>query len=105
MCLDREKLLNRVRAAAKKLKEKLDFVEEVYLFGSLAKGTAHGLSDVDLIVVSSVPLRKENFKQIYGEVHDVLSETLNFDFDLVVCDRHSFAENRDRYGELKRLDY
>ena len=56
-----EKALRAIRELIDKLSEKID-IEEVYLFGSYAKGTWLKTSDIDLIIVSpnfeNMPLLK-----------------------------------------------
>jgi predicted nucleotidyltransferase len=51
--LDRERLLAQVREAAGQVRTAHPEVAEVRLFGSLARGDATGLSDVDLLIVLS----------------------------------------------------
>jgi predicted nucleotidyltransferase len=51
--LDRERLLAQVREAAGRVRTAHPEVAEVRLFGSLARGDATGLSDVDLLIVLS----------------------------------------------------
>ena len=52
----REELLQRLRELASRLRDELG-VEEVYLFGSLARGEQHQGSDIDLLVVGDLPGR------------------------------------------------
>jgi predicted nucleotidyltransferase len=52
----REALLRELRALAGRLRAELG-VEAVYLFGSLARGSQHEGSDIDLLVVGRYPGR------------------------------------------------
>jgi predicted nucleotidyltransferase len=52
----REDLLRRLRQLAARLVRELG-VEEVHLFGSLARGTQHQGSDIDLLVIGELPGR------------------------------------------------
>ncbi len=67
------------------------------LFGSLAKGEEHGLSDVDLLVIVE-DINRENFWKIYGEVLDIVSDHLKIDFDLIVMSESDFLSNPYRLG-------
>ncbi len=49
--LDKEAVFKALKAVSEELREKLPYLKEVMLFGSLAKGEEHGLSDVDLLVI------------------------------------------------------
>ena len=101
--LQKKKVLESARDAARILKERLGFVKEVYLFGSLVKGTHHGLSDADFIVVVSIPMNPKNFWKIYGPVHDTISEAFNLSFDLLVLDEETFEKNKDAYKPLMQI--
>ena len=52
----REELLQQVTEFVRELKAKLP-VEDVYLFGSLARGGLHEGSDIDLCIVGAFPER------------------------------------------------
>ena len=66
---EREKLIAELRAAL------LGRVEEAWLFGSYAAGTAHADSDVDLIVVCATsrawPDRAEDFADLFARFGSV----------------------------------
>ncbi len=49
--LNRDSLLARLRATAKRIREEHPEVFEVRLFGSLARGDQTGTSDIDILVV------------------------------------------------------
>lgn len=72
-------------------------LEEVYLFGSLAKNEATEDSDIDIAVRGIKP---EDFFKIYGELLMLLSHPIDFiDLDL----QSSFGEQLNITGELKRV--
>ena len=95
--LDRENILERLRSLSAKLKAELPYVREVRLFGSLARGEEHGLSDVDLLVVVD-RLNREIFWSVYGEIFEIVSEALPVDFDLVVMSEEEFLSDPNRFG-------
>ena len=49
--IDRLELLSRLREAVVRLRAECPEVDEVRLFGSLARGDQTGLSDVDILIV------------------------------------------------------
>jgi predicted nucleotidyltransferase len=49
--LNRDELLARLRQAATRLQAEHPEVEQVRLFGSLARGDATGLSDIDILIL------------------------------------------------------
>ena len=61
--LDRAKLLDRLRVAAEQLAAAHPEVEEVWLFGSLARGDARPGSDADVLVIlteSALPFHERS---------------------------------------------
>ncbi len=95
--LDREEIFKRLSRLSAELKAKLPYVKEVRLFGSLAKGEEHGLSDVDLLVVVD-RLDRESFWKVYGEVFEFVADRLPVDFDLVVISQEDFIRDPERLG-------
>ena len=50
----------------------------VYLFGSVAEGISHDLSDIDLgIVVQDPKMLDEHSFELYNELYDILTEVLH----------------------------
>ena len=95
--LDKEAIFKTLKNVSEELRKKLPYVKEVMLFGSLAKGEEHGLSDVDLLVIVE-DINRENFWEIYGEVFEVVSEHLKTDFDLIVMSEREFLSNPHKLG-------
>jgi len=100
--LDRERVLEEVKRASRIVRETLPFVKEVFIFGSLARGEEHGLSDVDILVVVD-SLKKEEFWEKFGKVHRILSENLSIDFDLVLMPEEDFQKHPKKFGPLARV--
>lgn len=100
--LDREKVLEEVKRASEIAKRTQPFVKEVFLFGSLARGEEHGLSDVDILVVVD-SLRREEFWEKFGKVHRIFADNLSVDFDLVLVPEEDFKKHPDRFGKLARV--
>ncbi len=98
--LDRDELFRELRKVVLELKKK-PYVKEVRIFGSLAKGSYHGTSDVDLLVV----VREEgrSLRSVWEELFDILSEELSLPFDLVVMDEESFRKEPHKYGKTLRV--
>lgn len=59
-----EEILEDLRNFVKELKEKLT-IQEVFLYGSFARGTIHEGSDIDLIIVGDF---KERFVERIGKI-------------------------------------
>ena len=100
--LDKERILRSLKDISEKLRDSLPYVVELSLFGSLAIGEEHGLSDVDLLVIVE-NIDKKNFWDIYGQVFDIVSENLPVDFDLVVMSEADFMANPNRFGLTLRI--
>lgn len=49
--LNREHLLTRLREIAAQIRREHDAVEEIRIFGSLARGDATGMSDADVLII------------------------------------------------------
>ncbi len=72
-------------------------LEEIYLFGSLARNEANEDSDIDIAVRG---IKAEDFFHIYGELMMKTSHSIDFiDLDL----QESFGEQLTNSGELKRV--
>ena len=70
---------------------------DVYLFGSIAKGTFREDSDIDL-AVSGIP--PEKFFEAMGQAEDIL----NREIDLVDLDeKNPFVEFLKSHGELRKI--
>lgn len=95
--IDREAILSKVKEISEELRRKLPYVKEVRLFGSLARGEEHGLSDVDLLVVVD-RLDRESFWKVYREVFEFVTDRLPIDFDLVVISQEDFIRDPKRLG-------
>ncbi len=92
LSLDRDKALALALETAQALKKELPWVREVYLFGSLARGDHTGTSDMDILVVAQ-GLTRENFRELYSRVYDLLASRLEISFDLILAPQ----EERERY--------
>lgn len=70
---------------------------EVYLFGSVAKGTNNEYSDIDL-AVSGIP--PEKFFMAMGDTFGVLKREVDIiDLD----DKNSFVEYLKSFGKMQRV--
>ncbi|MDD5672963.1 MAG: nucleotidyltransferase domain-containing protein [Chitinivibrionales bacterium] len=71
---------------------------EVYLFGSLAKGTNTKYSDIDLAVTGIPP---ENFYRAMGDTFGALKREI----DIIDLDENTpFVEYLKSHGELHRVE-
>jgi uncharacterized protein len=71
--------------------------KEIYLFGSIAKGTYSKDSDIDLAVSGLPP---EKFFPAVGQIHNALKREI----DLIDLDElNPFGEYLKSHGELKRV--
>jgi len=100
--LDREKVLEEVKRASRIVKKTQPFVKDVFLFGSLARGEEHGLSDVDILVIVD-SLRREEFWEKFGKVHRIFADNLSIDLDLVLVPEENFRKYPDKFGKLARV--
>ena len=78
--------------ALRSLKDRLQSqfeIEELILFGSVARGEADPESDIDLLIVTTEPLSRGKRHDITNLVFDI---NLEFDtnFSTLVVDRHSW---------------
>jgi uncharacterized protein len=92
-----EKPIDELNSLIKKAAEMLKSfgATDVYLFGSLAKGTFRKDSDIDL-AVSGIP--PEKFFEAMGRAEDVLKREI----DLIDLDeKNQFVEFLKSHGELK----
>ncbi len=72
-------------------------VAEIYLFGSVVKGTHSVMSDLDIAVRGIEPLK---FFLAITELQGLLEH----DFDLINLDfRDEFTENLEKSGEILRV--
>ncbi len=72
-------------------------VAEIYLFGSVTKGTHSVMSDLDIAVRGIDPL---NFFLAITELQGLLEH----DFDLINLDfKDEFTENLEKSGEILRV--
>ncbi len=72
-------------------------LEEIYLFGSIARNEATEDSDIDIAVRG---IKAEEFFQVYGELMMRTSHTLDL-IDLNL--QESFGKQLSNSGELKRV--
>ena len=102
--LERDKLIPKLREVSQKLKEKYDWIKEVRVFGSLARGEERGLSDVDLLVITKVEVNKENFWNLYGKVFDFVVEELPISFDLLLIPEEDFKKSEGKFGKTVKAE-
>lgn len=88
----REELLERVAAFARELQERLP-VEEVYLFGSFARGQVHEGSDIDLVVVG-------DFKERFPYRASAILKMTDLPIEPLVYTRQEFEEMKRRGNPL-----
>jgi predicted nucleotidyltransferase len=91
-----ENLSELIRKATKVLKS--FGATDVYLFGSIAKGTNTKYSDMDLAVTGIAP---ENFYKAMGDTFGVLKREI----DIIDLDENTpFVEYLKSHGELQRVE-
>lgn len=83
--------------ATRRLVEKFH-PEKIILFGSHARGTADGRSDIDLLVISHI---KEKRRKLMVEMNRVLTE-LEYAFDIIILTREEFERDRKIPGTIGR---
>lgn len=72
--------INQIREKSKHIFDKQDFIKEVYLFGSYARGEATENSDIDFMIVLNRKVGMEFFglyhflQEEFGKKVDVISE-------------------------------
>lgn len=77
--------INQIRERSKHIFDKQDFIKEVYLFGSFARGEATENSDMDFMVVLNRKVGMEFFglyhflQEEFGKNVDVISENEAYD--------------------------
>ncbi len=74
-----------------RLSDRLDFVDEVILFGSAARGTATPESDIDLLVLTIYPLSYQQRHQITHMLSDI-NDLYETNFSSFVIDRREWEE-------------
>ena len=100
--LNRDEILRELREVSAEIKRKFPQIKEVRLFGSIARGEEHGLSDIDILVIVD-ELKKENFWEIYGRIHGFLSDRMQIDFNLVDLGQKDFRSNPHRLGPTLQI--
>jgi len=80
--LDREKIINATRQAAKEAIEKFPYIKEIYLIGSIATGEQTGTSDVDILVVASV--KPDEMLDHLKELTKFFVERINHPTDVII---------------------
>ncbi len=96
--IKRSEVLDFLSTLAEEMKGKLGDIEEIYLFGSLARGEERGLSDVDLLVVIKGEINRSNFWSIYREIFNFIADRLPLDFDLIVVEKSRKGELLKKLG-------
>lgn len=77
--------INQIREKSKNIFDKQDFIKEVYLFGSYARGEATENSDIDFMIVLKRKVGMEFFglyhflQEEFGKKVDVISEKEAYD--------------------------
>ena len=102
--LERDKLILTLREIARTLKKKYEWIKDVRLFGSLARGEERGLSDVDLLIITRTEVNKNNFWDLYGKVFDEVVEKLPISFDLVLVSEREFEKNKEKFGRSVKVE-
>ena len=99
--MDKSKAIEKVRLFAEKARQNLD-VEQVILFGSYAKGTATGDSDIDVAVIIRKPVTDwlEAAKSLFKLRRDIDLAIEPVLIDASSKDRSGFLEEIRRTGEL-----
>ncbi len=68
--MDRDKLIEALKQAARKLKMKHSEIENVILFGSIARGDYGYKSDADILLI----LKESDKKRYFDRISDYISE-------------------------------
>jgi predicted nucleotidyltransferase len=89
--LDRPALLGRLRTAALQALEAFPQVAEVLLFGSLARGTHTGLSDIDLAILLSPQTAPADPLERARPFQRFFFERLSLGVDVITCGEHERA--------------
>ncbi len=100
--LNRDEILRKLKELSTDIKKNFPDVREVRLFGSIARGEEHGLSDIDILVIVE-ELNRENFWEVYGRIHDHISGSLYIDFDLILLSEKDFRKNPERLGPTLQI--
>lgn len=79
----------------------LDFVEEIVLFGSTARGTADAESDIDLLVLTTYALTYQQRHLITGVLTDI-NDQYETNFSSLVVDRAEWEEGIMTVLPIKR---
>jgi len=81
--LDKEELFKKLEESCKTAMELFPNIDEIILFGSLARGDFHGLSDVDLLIVEKEK-KEEDFILRIKPYFKFFSEQLKIAVDIIV---------------------
>ena len=100
--LNRDEILRKLKELSTDIKRNFPEVREVRLFGSIARGEEHGLSDIDILVIVD-ELKRKNFWEIYGGIHEFVSDRIPIDFDLIVIGEKEFRSNPHRLGPTLQI--
>ena len=79
-----------------------DVIEEVYLFGSCARGEENYQSDIDLLVIADPKITKQQIMDIKSDVcsDDYLLPEVN----IIVTDSFKDASSSDQFNKNVRRD-
>lgn len=80
-----------ILALKRSLLRSLDFVEEIVLFGSVARGEADDESDIDLLVLTGRPVSYKERHQITAVITDINLE-FEANFSSIVVDRNTWEQ-------------
>lgn len=83
--LDPAHVLKRLKTAARQAMETFPQISEVLLFGSLARGTQTGLSDIDLAILLSSESAQVDPLERARPYHRFFCERLSMGLDVIVC--------------------
>ncbi len=78
----------------------LDFVEEIVLFGSVARGEADAESDIDLLVLTARPITYKERHQITAAITDINLE-YETNFSSIVVDRDAWERGAISHLPIK----
>ena len=80
----------------------IEGVEQIILFGSMAREEMTAASDIDLAIIFST---RENVTRYKAKVREIKNQTISWPCDLFICDRHWFNQRRVLGGICMSIDH